>query len=100
VCDFLSVEDLGRGFAALLDSDVVGPVNVASGTGIALVDVATRIARAVGRPDLLRVGALPARDGEPRELVADVARLRDEVGWSPQDDLDTSVARLVERLRR
>jgi nucleoside-diphosphate-sugar epimerase len=99
VRDFVSVEDLGRGFAALVDSDVTGPVNVASGTGISLVDVATMIARAAGRPELLRVGALPERPGEPPELVADVTRLHDEVGWAPEDEVVDRLARLVAELR-
>ena len=45
----------------------------------------TRSAPRPGAPDLLDIGALPPRPGDPAELVADVARLRDEVGFVAGD---------------
>jgi hypothetical protein len=39
--------------------------------------IAERLVAAAGRPELLDVGALPDRPGDPPEIVADVARLRD-----------------------
>lgn len=89
--DFLHVTDAGAAFAALTDSEVTGAVNIASGEGTAVRDVVAMLADAAGRPDLLDVGALPLRPGEPDSLVADVRRLRDEVGfrqrWALRDGL-------------
>jgi nucleoside-diphosphate-sugar epimerase len=99
VRDMLTVEDLGRAFAALTASDVTGAVNVASGEGVALGELALVVARAAGRPELLRLGARQARPGEPDELVADATRLREEVGWAPGDTLAAGVARTVEAFR-
>jgi nucleoside-diphosphate-sugar epimerase len=93
--DFLAVEELGDAFAALLDSAVQGPVNVASGQAIALRELVELIAQAIGRPDLVRFGAVEARPGEPAELVADVARLAGEVGWRPREPLEAGVERAV-----
>jgi nucleoside-diphosphate-sugar epimerase len=39
---------------------------------------------AAGRPDLARPGSLPDREGDPPRLVADVSRLREEVGFAPR----------------
>ncbi|MBW3609764.1 MAG: UbiA family prenyltransferase, partial [Actinobacteria bacterium] len=50
--------------------------------------VIAAIGAAAARPDLLDVGALPARPGDPAELVADVTRLRDEVGFVAGHTLD------------
>ena len=100
VRDFIHVEDAAAAFVALLDSEVGGAVNVASGRPAALAEVVEKIAAAAGRPDLVRLGALPAPPGEPPSLWADVARLRDEVGWSPRRDLDGGVAETVEWWRR
>jgi nucleoside-diphosphate-sugar epimerase len=96
VRDFLAVEELGDAFAALLESSVQGPVNLASGEPIVLRQLIETIARATGRPELVRFGAVEARPGEPAELLADVARLRDEVGWRPRETLTAGVARTVD----
>jgi nucleoside-diphosphate-sugar epimerase len=99
VRDFLHADDVGAAFAALASSDVEGAVNVASGEGVALRDVVAQIAAAAGRPDLLDVGALVQRPGEPARLVADTARLRDEVGFRPARGLSAGIASAVDELR-
>jgi nucleoside-diphosphate-sugar epimerase len=45
---------------------------------------------------LIRLGAVPAPADEPPVLVADVGRLRDEVGWRPEYDLDRAIEETVE----
>jgi len=82
--DFLHVADVGAAFAALLDSAVAGPVNIGSGNAIAIGDLLSEVARQIGRPELLRLGARAAPPGEPAVLVPDVTRLHDEVGWRPR----------------
>jgi nucleoside-diphosphate-sugar epimerase len=86
--DFLHVDDVAGAFAALLDGDVEGAVNIASGTPVPVRSIVEGLAKTAGRPDLLDVGALPARPDEPDALVADVARLRDEVGFAPAIGLE------------
>lgn len=81
--DFLHVDDVAGAVVALLDSVVCGPVNVASGQAPAVAEIVDRIADVVGRPDLVLRGALPERAAEPPLLLADIARLRDEVGYRP-----------------
>jgi nucleoside-diphosphate-sugar epimerase len=93
--DFLHVADLGAAFAALVDSDVVGAVNVASGESRTLREVIEAIGREAGRPELLDIGALPSPAGDPAELVADVTRLRDEVGFRPRIQLAEGLADTV-----
>lgn len=95
VRDFLDVRDQGAAFAALLDSAVDGPVNIGSGEAVTVADVVRRIAAVAGRPDLLDIGALPMRPGEPQRLVADVRRLEDEVGFRRQTTLDRGLADAV-----
>jgi nucleoside-diphosphate-sugar epimerase len=53
----------------------------------------------IGRPDLPRPGALPDREGDPPRLVADVSRLRDEVGFTPRIALREGLAGTLEWLR-
>jgi nucleoside-diphosphate-sugar epimerase len=91
--DFLYVDDVGRALAALVDSPVRGVVNVGSGQGVPVRDVVLAVqARLGGRVDL---GARALPEGEPVSLVADVRRLRDEVGFSPAVGLDEGLERSI-----
>lgn len=100
VRDFLHVDDCGAAMAALVDSDVTGVVNIGSGEGHSVAEVATTIARILDREDLLQVGALPDRPGEPPRLVADVTRLRSEVGHEPRYGFDDGLRATVDWWRR
>jgi nucleoside-diphosphate-sugar epimerase len=98
--DFLHVDDVAGALSGILRSDLVGPVNVGSGVAVPLAEVVDRIAAVIGRPELLQRGALPDRPGEPPLLVADVDRLRDEVGFTPRVTLEQGIAATVEWWRQ
>lgn len=93
--DFLYVQDAADALVALLDSDVLGPVNIASGAPVAVRDVVQEIAAQLARSNLVQLGALSAADNEPPLLLADVARLCNEVGWSPRYDLASGLAETI-----
>jgi nucleoside-diphosphate-sugar epimerase len=97
--DFLHVADGGAAFAALLASEVQGPVNVASGTATTIARVVSTIARLLDQPDAVGIGALPGRPGDPPRLVASVERLGREVGFSPTIDLDAGIGRSIAWLK-
>ena len=97
--DFLFVEDLGDAFAALLASAVEGPVNLGSGEPSSIAAFLERVARRVGRPELLRLGARAMPPGEAPVVTAAVARLRGEVGWTPRVSLDDAIDRTIDYWR-
>jgi nucleoside-diphosphate-sugar epimerase len=94
--DYLYVEDAADALVVVLDSDVVGPVNVGSGRPITLKDLVLTIGDKLDRPDLIRLGAIPARANDAPLVVADVTRLTNVVGWSPAYELDTGLERTIE----
>lgn len=92
VRNFLHVADVGHAFAALLDSALEGPVNIGSAERISVAALVERIAKRIGRTDLVRLGARSAYTNEPAILVPDVSRLYDEVGWRPGFTLEEALA--------
>jgi nucleoside-diphosphate-sugar epimerase len=84
--DFLHVSDAGQGFAALLDSDLTGPVNIASGIGVTLGTIVTKLGQIAGSEDLIELGALSDRPNDPSKMVANISRIW-STGWRPQIDL-------------
>lgn len=93
VRDFLYIDDVGAALAALLDSGVAGPVNIGSGSGTAVRDLVLAAAAELGRPNLVHLGALPMREGDPPSIIASTERLNREVGFVP-------TIRLAEGIRR
>ncbi len=93
---FLHVADVGRAFAAVLASDLEGPVNIGSGERISIAELLGRIARTIGRPELLNLGARRSLPFEPDILLPDIARLRGEVGWTPRLTLDQGIADAID----
>jgi nucleoside-diphosphate-sugar epimerase len=91
VRDFIYVDDVARAFALLLDSSFEGAVNIGTGEAVTIADVAREAAQAAGSLQLLELGAIPARGGEPEVLVADVERLR-RIGFVSQWTLGAAMA--------
>lgn len=94
--DFMHVEDVASAFSALLDSEVVGAVNIASGEPVAIKNIILRIAEKLDRSDLVQFGAIPTPKAEPLLLLADVNRLKNELGWMPSVSLDTGLDKTID----
>jgi nucleoside-diphosphate-sugar epimerase len=88
VRDYLYADDVADAFVRLLESDVTGPINIASGEAIALRDLVVRLGALLGRPDLVHLGAIPAAHTDTPLVVADTTRLSSALGWSPAWTLD------------
>ncbi|CAN5858698.1 NAD(P)-dependent oxidoreductase [soil metagenome] len=93
--DFLYVQDVADAFVALLNSDVSGPINIASGSPIAVKELIYNIAEKLGRRELVQLGAVPSAPNDPYVLIADARRLREEVGWRMHYDLDQGLERTI-----
>ena len=58
------------------------------------------IADQLGRRDLVKLGAIPTSTNEPATLIADVGRLRDEVGFKPFHSLENGIALTIESIKK
>ena len=93
--DYLYVQDVAEAFLALLQSEVQGPLNIASGRPIAIKEVIIKIAEKLDRKDLVRLGALSASLGEPNLLVGDIGRLSEKVDWRPKYSIDQGLTKTI-----
>lgn len=93
--DYLHVEDVAGGLVAVLDSDVHGPVNVCSGQAVTLREIVLSIGREIGRPDLVQIGALPARANDVALVVGANDRLLG-TGWLARYDLETGLRNTID----
>jgi nucleoside-diphosphate-sugar epimerase len=95
VRDLIDVRDVGAALAALVDSELTGAINIASGRGIRLAQLARQAAAALGRLDLLRLGALPPRPGDPPVLIGDISRLERELRVQRQYSLSAAISESI-----
>jgi nucleoside-diphosphate-sugar epimerase len=93
--DFIYVDDAATAVASLAEQSVTGAFNIATGVGTPVASVALCTAREIGRPDLLRIGELPPRDGDPPWLVGCIRRIASETGWTPAASLAEGIGKTV-----
>lgn len=94
--DFLHVEDVAAALAALARSEITGPVNVGGSAHVPVAEVARELGHLLGRPDLIRLGALPPRADEPPCLCASPGRWQAELGWTPRYNLPEGLRHTVD----
>ena len=95
VRDYLFVEDVADAFVRLLESEVTGPINVASGQAITLRDIISEIGRQTGHSELIQLGAIPQATTDTPLVVADTSRLTAELDWQPRWDLARGIEKTI-----
>ena len=99
--DYLFIDDAAAAIVAMLDGSVEGAVNVASGESVQIIEMVKSVAQLLNGEHLLQVGAIPdAETNNPRSIVADVTRLRNEVGFAPSVSLAEGLRRTVDWWRQ
>ena len=93
VRDYIHVEDLAR--AHLLALDAIQPgthaiYNLGNGLGSSVRQVIEAARKVTGRE--IAVKEEPRRPGDPAQLVASSEKVRAELGWEPEKDLETMIA--------
>jgi nucleoside-diphosphate-sugar epimerase len=96
--DYVYIDDLALAICLVLEQRQAGPINVASGKGVSIRDLAQEIATIVGADRLLITNAEQlALDLLPVQ-VADIRRLR-SLGWNPTISLNQGLRRLAATLK-
>ncbi len=95
---FCYVDDLVRGLILLAESGEHLPVNIGNPTEMSLLELAEAVLRTTGSSSQIVFEALPVDDPQVRQ--PDITRARQLLGWEPEVDLDTGLARTLVSLGR
>jgi UDP-glucose 4-epimerase len=96
--DYIYIDDVVEALLAMASPYVKtsGIYNVGTGIGTRIADMATAIAHAAGGGRLEFVPWPPSAEQiETGDFVADITRIRTELGWRPQVSLDEGLQRTV-----
>jgi UDP-glucose 4-epimerase len=101
--DYIHVSDLANAHMAALTHLRGGgssaTFNCGYGHGYSVLEVVEAVKRVSGRDFKVSLG--PRRPGDPAMIVADSARIRNQLGWTPRfDHLDTIVEHALDWERR
>jgi len=100
--DFVHVEDVARAFVAALEHPrAAGQVfNFGSGHERTVTEVAELLARAMQRPGFSPEILDKGRTGDVRHCFGDIAKIRSQLGLTPQRDFSDGLAELAEWVAR
>jgi len=99
--DFLHVADVVRAYVLLVERGTPGEVyNVASGTGIDVATLASRVLALAGVDAKLQVDASLVRPVEVPMLVGAATKLHATTGWTPERSLDSIILDLLRATTR
>jgi nucleoside-diphosphate-sugar epimerase len=91
---FCYVADEVAGLLALLDGDVIGPVNVGDPSELTMLELAELVKQAVGSDSPVELHPLPyERTGDPARRRPDITLARTRLGWEPRTPFVEGLAR-------
>lgn len=96
--DYIFIDDLAAAILAVLEHGLSGAVNLGTGQGTPVRDLARTLARLLGREELVTESDDPVRDSL-YHVVADTSRLRVDSGWTPAYDLPAGLRTLFATLK-
>jgi nucleoside-diphosphate-sugar epimerase len=97
--DYLCVDDLVDMLLRILETGRQGVFNAGSGASVSVGEVARLVRMATGGQKPL-TSRSEQREHEVMDVIADISRAREQLGWVPRIPLDRGIAAMVESWRR
>jgi len=95
--DYIFIDDLAAALLTVMEKKSSGTINLGTGVGVSVREIARKIAARLGKPDLIEESNPPEID-PLGHVVADASRLRG-LGWRPEHTMDQGLRALVASLR-
>jgi nucleoside-diphosphate-sugar epimerase len=94
--DYIFIDDLAAAILAIMERGLAGAINLGTGEGVAVREIARALGRLLGREHLVGESDQPGHD-PLYYVVADAARLSGEAGWRPAWTLESGLAATIRR---
>ncbi|MEI0551447.1 NAD-dependent epimerase/dehydratase family protein [Brachyspira intermedia] len=91
--DYIYAGDAARILSLIINSDINGIINICSGKGLKLKDLATMIAEKLGKLNLLELKELSTE--EPLKIIGNNSRIIDEVKFTNYTDINKVIDKLT-----
>lgn len=97
--DYIYVKDIARAnLAAFVHCRGAQVYNVGSGRGVWMTAIIAELERLVGNK--LKIRQMGKRLGDPTFAMADIGKIRKELGWKPETDLATGLKLTLDYFRK
>jgi UDP-glucose 4-epimerase len=96
--DWVEVSDVVRANLMAADSELTGPVNIGHGRETSVLDLLAALNDVVAQRLSVEPRFAPARTGEVSRSCLDVARAREELGWTAEVTLRDGLRRVLASL--
>jgi nucleoside-diphosphate-sugar epimerase len=97
--DYIYIDDLAAAILAIMEGGLTGAINLGTGEGVTVRELARTIGRLLQREDLVQETS-PAGDDPLYYVVADAHRLRREAGWQPTWTLEAGLRATLEAISK
>ncbi|OGE81827.1 MAG: NAD-dependent dehydratase [Candidatus Doudnabacteria bacterium RIFCSPHIGHO2_01_FULL_43_23] len=91
---FAYVSDLVEGLYKLMNSDVVGPVNLGNPGEFSMMELAEKILKITGSKSTIVHKDLPEDD--PKQRQPDITLAQETLGWKPEVQLEAGLKKTIE----
>jgi nucleoside-diphosphate-sugar epimerase len=92
--DYIYIEDLASALLTVLEKKFSGPINLGTGIGVSVREIAHSLGEMMGKPQLIEEANPPEID-PLGFVVADASRLH-QLGWRPSHDLRQGLQKLLD----
>ena len=93
--DYVFIDDLAAAVLAVIEHNLTGAINLGTGQGVTVREIARTLGRLLGRERLVGESSAPVPD-PLHYVVADATRLIVETGWRPAWTLDAGLQAIVD----
>lgn len=93
VRDYVFVEDIARAHLKALELSGLHFINLGSGKGVVMKDLLQLLEKLTKKK--AEIGDTGERLGDPHELVADIKRAKELLGWEPKTPLEEGLKRTI-----
>jgi nucleoside-diphosphate-sugar epimerase len=97
---FVHVADEIVGLAAVLDGDLIGPINVGNPGEFTIRQLAELVVELTNSSsEIITVPLPPEREGDPAQRCPDIGLISSAYGWNPTIELRDGLIRMIEWFR-